>query len=208
MVYLMSALNFKEIPQAGLATGEQDEFELFARDFFAYLGYKIISEPDRGQDGGKDILVQESRIGIGGETKLLWLVSCKHFAHSNSGKSKAVGVDDEINVSDRINSNRCDGFIGFYSTIASSGLTQKLQGLLENNRKESQIFNRGNIEYFLFKAPEGLQIARRYFPKSMQIWDESKKFTENTSIQLATELDLNIIRQQYYEEYVQRKKEK
>lgn len=33
----MSALNFKEIPQANLATGEQDEFELFARDFFVSL---------------------------------------------------------------------------------------------------------------------------------------------------------------------------
>lgn len=204
----MSALNFKEIPQANLSNGEQDEFELFARDFFAYLGYKIISEPDRGQDGGKDILIQESRIGIGGETKLLWLVSCKHFAHSNSGKSKAVGVDDEINVSDRIKSNRCDGFIGFYSTIASSGLTQKLERLSENDRKEFKIFHRGNIEEILFKVPEGLQIARRYFSKSMQLWDESNNFTESTSIQSTSESDLKIIRQQYYEEYIQRKRQK
>jgi Restriction endonuclease len=204
----MSALNFKEIAQANLATGEQDEFELFARDFFAYLGYKIISEPDRGQDGGKDILIQESRIGIGGETKLLWLVSCKHFAHSNSGKGKAVGVDDEINVSDRIKSNRCDGFIGFYSTIASSGLTQKLEGLSENDRKEFKIFHRGNIEEILFKALEGLQIARRYFPKSMQLWNESNNFAESTPIQSASESDLKIIRQQHYEEYIRRKKQK
>lgn len=204
----MSVLNFKEIPQANLATGEQDEFELFARDFFAYLGYKILSEPDRGQDGGKDILIQESRIGIGGETKLLWLVSCKHFAHSNLGKGKAVGVDDEINVSDRIKSNRCDGFIGFYSTIASSGLTQKLKGLSEDDRKEFQVFHRGNIEEILFKAPEGLQIARRYFPKSMQLWDKSNNFAESNSIQSASESDLKLIRQQYYEEYIQRKKQK
>lgn len=204
----MSALNFKEIPQANLATGEQDEFELFARDFLAYLGYKIISEPARGQDGGKDILIQESRIGIGGETKLLWLVSCKHFAHSNLGKAKAVGVDDEINVSDRIKSNRCDGFIGFYSTIASTGLTQKLESLSAHERKEFKIFHRGNIEEILFKAPKGLQIARRYFPKSMQLWDESKNFNESTSIQSASESDLKIIRQQYYEEYIQRKNKK
>jgi hypothetical protein len=204
----MSALNFKEIPQANLATGEQDDFELFARDFFAYLGYKIISEPDRGQDGGKDILIQESRIGIGGETKLLWLVSCKHFAHSSSGKGKAVGVDDEINVSDRIKSNRCDGFIGFYSTIASSGLTKKLEGLSEYDGKEFKVFNRGNIEQILFKTPEGLQIARRYFPKSIQLWDELNNFTESTSVQSASESDPKIIRQQYYEEYIQRKKQK
>jgi hypothetical protein len=52
----MSALDFREIPQANAASGEQDEFELFARDFLAYLGYAIISEPDRGQDGGIPIL--------------------------------------------------------------------------------------------------------------------------------------------------------
>lgn len=202
----MSALNFREIPQANLATGEQDEFELFARDFFAYSGYIIISEPDRGQDGGKDILIQESRIGIGGETKLTWLVSCKHFAHSNKGK--AVGVDDEINISDRIKSHGCDGFIGFYSTIASSGLTQKLQGLAKDAQKEFQIFHRGNIEELLFKTPEGLKIARRYFPQSMQVWDKLEDCTQNIATQFSSKFNLEIIRQQHYEEYIQRKRQK
>jgi hypothetical protein len=159
----MSALDFREIPQANIANGKQDEFELFARDFLENLGYKIISEPDRGQDGGKDILVQESRTGIGGETQVLWLVSCKHFAHSNSGKGKSVGVDDEINVVDRIASNKCNGFIGFYSTIASSGLTKKLQDLSRDNHEAFKVFHRGKIEESLLKSPKGLQIARRYF---------------------------------------------
>ena len=203
----MSVLDFREIPQANLANGEQDEFELFARDFFVYLGYKIISEPDRGQDGGKDILVQESRTGIGGETKVLWLVSCKHFAHSNVGKGKAVGVDDEINVLDRLSSNKCDGFIGFYSTIASSGLTQKLKGLSEDKRKEFQIFHHGNIEEILFRSLEGLQVARRYLPKSMKLWDESQENIGSKSICNDSESDLRMLRQRYYEEYIQRKKQ-
>lgn len=203
----MSVLGFKEIPQANLANGEQDEFELFARDFFVYLGYKIISEPDRGQDGGKDILIQESRTGIGGETKVLWLVSCKHFAHSNLGKGKAVGVDDEINVSDRLSSNKCDGFIGFYSTIASSGLTQKLKGLSEDKHKEFQIFHRGNIEEILFRSLEGLQVARRYFPKSMKLWNESQGSIGSKPISDVSEFDLKTVREKYYEEYIQRKKQ-
>ena len=203
----MSALDFREIPQANLANGEQDEFELFARDFFAYLGYKIISEPDRGQDGGKDILVQESRTGIGGETKVLWLVSCKHFAHSNVGKGKAVGVDDEINVLDRLSSNKCDGFIDFYSTIASSGLTQKMKGLSEDRCKEFQIFHHGNIEEILFRSLEGLQVVRRYLPKSMKSWDESQENIGSKSICNDSESDLRMLRQRYYEEYIQRKKQ-
>jgi len=44
----MPILNFKEIPEAHIANGEQDRFEMFARDFLEYLGYKIISNPDRG----------------------------------------------------------------------------------------------------------------------------------------------------------------
>lgn len=202
----MSALDFTEIPQANLANGKQDEFELFARDFFACLGYKIISEPDRGQDGGKDILIQESRIGVGGETLMLWLVSCKHFSHSNSGKGKAVGVDDEINVSDRLSSNKCDGFIGFYSTIASSGLTQKLQGL--SGYKQFKVFHRGSIEEFLFRSLEGLQIARRYFPESMKSWDESSSIVKDPVVHNDSEVDLKTTRQKYYEEYIQRKRKK
>jgi hypothetical protein len=201
----MSVLDFKEIPQANLANGKQDEFELFARDFLVYLGYKIISEPDRGQDGGKDILIQECRTGIGGETKVVWLVSCKHFAHSNQGKGKAVGVDDEINVSDRLSSSKCDGFIGFYSTIASSGLNQKLKEISEDKRKEYQLFHRGNIEYSLFRFTEGLQVARRYFPKSMKLWDDSQG-SVGKSICDNSEFDLKTVRQKYYDEYIQRKK--
>lgn len=37
----MSAINFKEIPEAHLGGGMQDTFELFARDFLSHLGYKI-----------------------------------------------------------------------------------------------------------------------------------------------------------------------
>lgn len=202
----MAALDFKEIPQANTATGEQDEFELFARDFFAYLGYVIISEPDRGQDGGKDILIQEYRKGIGGETKLIWLVSCKHFAHSSSGKGKAVGVDDEINVSDRVKSNKSNGFIGFYSTIASSGLTRKLEGWAEEDRKEFQIFHRGKIESQLLCKHEGLQIAQRYFPSSMKKWQELNSTISESSAQSMS--DLKDLRHQFYEEYIKRKKKK
>ena len=114
----MPVLNFKEISEAHIADGKQDDFELLARDFLEFLGYKILSDPDRGADGGKDIIVQETRNGVGGETILRWLVSCKHKA--SSGKS--VSANDDSNILDRVMTHKCDGFIGFYSTLASSGL--------------------------------------------------------------------------------------
>lgn len=71
-------LDFKEIPQANLGSGNQDTFELFARDFLQILCYEIIQHPDRGADGKKDLIVRESRLGLSGVSHLKWLVSCKH----------------------------------------------------------------------------------------------------------------------------------
>lgn len=196
----MPILDFKEIAQANKATGMQDDFELFCRDFFNYLGYEILTEPSRGQDGGIDLLAQETRTGIGGKSCIKWLVSCKHNAHSQRGKS--VGTDDEVNILDRVESNGCNGFIGAYSTIASAGLTSKLKGLAESKKLEFQIFNRGKIEETLFRRKEGIDIALRFFPKSMKIYQNEDILTNSD------QSIINLIgkRQGFYEEYLQRKR--
>lgn len=163
----MSVLNFKEIPEAHIASGKQDTFELFARDFLSFMGYKILSEPDRGADGGADLIVEEIRRGVGGETSVKWLVSCKHKAHSG----KSVTPTDDANIRDRVESKKCNGFIGFYSTLASSGLS----GLLDGNRDkiEVQIFDFAKIEARLIHSAKGLQIAERYFPISLKSWRDN-----------------------------------
>ena len=66
----MAIIDFKEIPQANIANGEQDIFELFAREFFHTIGFSIIQDPDRGQDGGRDIIVSEKRTGIIGDSDI------------------------------------------------------------------------------------------------------------------------------------------
>lgn len=116
-------INFKEIPIGKKLTENLDDFEKFARDFLIASGFEIITDPTRGADGGLDIKALEKRKGNFGTTDFYWLVSCKHYA--NSGK--AVGVSDEIDIIDRMNSNQCNGFMGFYSSIASSGLLKKLE---------------------------------------------------------------------------------
>jgi hypothetical protein len=129
--------------------------------------------------------------------------SCKHFSHSKSGKGTSVGVEDEINISDRVRSFKCFGFIGFYSTVVSSGLNTRLENLEKDFK--FKIYHRGNIEETLLRDQEGMKIARRYFPESMKVWDKSNTSVENNVIiNKITELDN--IRQQYYDEYIQRKK--
>lgn len=152
-------LDFKEIPEANKGTGLQDTFELFTRDFLSYLGYRIVQDPDRGADGKKDLIVDEIIKGITSEYTIRWLVSCKHFAHSGC----AVKDTDEINISDRLKQRHCDGFMGVYSTLASTSLSGILQG-----QDHYLVFDREKIESFLLNKLDGQKIACRYFPISFR----------------------------------------
>jgi hypothetical protein len=162
----MPALDFTEIPSAKASKetpGEQDTFELFARDVLEHIGFKIISQPNRGPDQGKDIVIEEIRRGVGGESKIRWLVSCKHYA--NMGRS--VNPDDEVNILERTNVHKCDGFLGFYSTLQSTGLASLLEG---QSSIGTQVYDRERIERTLLGSSHGITIAKRYFPESMRKW--------------------------------------
>jgi hypothetical protein len=163
MLY-MPVLEFIEIPEAHLATGKQDSFEFFAADFLEMLGYEVPNRPGRGADLGKDLLVIEKRAGIGGETRVKWLVSCKHKVHSG----RAVGLDDEQNLVERVEGHSCGGFIGFYSTLPSSSLNDRLNQL--RSRFEVQVFDRERIEGQLLRTAGGILVAKRYMPDSMSRW--------------------------------------
>lgn len=177
----MSIIDFKEIPEAHIANGQQDSFELFARDFLEYMGYKIIVDPSRGADGGKDLIVEEARTGVGGISIIKWLVSCKHKAHSGI----SVTLDDEKDISDRVRANHCEGFIGFYSTLSSSGLSSKLENMKQEF--DYQIYDCKKIEKHLIGSLEGTTLAKRYFPISINNWNKEKPqpakiFTEDVEI--------------------------
>lgn len=177
----MPILDFKEIPEAHKSSGLQDTFELFARDVLSFMGYIIITEPDRGADGGVDLIIEEKRIGVGGETIIRWLVSCKHQAFSGKSVSPTV----ESNIRDRIETHKCNGFIGFYSTLPSSGLSTNLEGM--KDKFDYQIFDKEKIEKELLHSSDGLQIAERYFPKSLNEWKTenpkpAKLFIDNPSL--------------------------
>ncbi len=166
----MPILDFNEIPSARAdksPPGLEDTFELFSRDFFEMMGYGIISPPNRGPDFSKDIVVEEVRRGIGGETKIKWLVSCKHYAYSGESISPKV----ELNISDRVRANNCNGFIGFYSTIPSSGLIEIIEGLTDI---EHQIFDKERIEKYVLGSSEGIEIGKRYFHQSIRKWLSSR----------------------------------
>jgi hypothetical protein len=159
----MPILDFKEIPTAACGAA-RDQFELFAREFLEFFGFKTIVGPDRGPDAGRDLIVEEIRAGVAGETRLRWLVSCKHKAHSGA----SVTPDDERDVHDRVRTHRCSGFLGFYSAIPSSGLATKLNAI--GLPFEVQIYEPERIEKELLKSATAMALAKRFFPVSLALW--------------------------------------
>jgi hypothetical protein len=74
-----------------------------------------------------------------------------------------VRPSDELNVLERVQSAGCDGFLGFYSTVASSGLVN----LLGNCHSiEVQFFDHEQIERHLLESSNGHRLAERFFPLS------------------------------------------
>ena len=150
-------IDFKEIPY------DADDWELFARDFLAELGFTIESPPDRGPDQGKDMLALETVTGKLHSYTFRWLVSCKHFATSGNAVNESK---DEPNILERMRSFQADGFIGFYSTIASSGLNGRLRELrIRGDIRDYQLFDHKRIEDYLMRLGFS-RIFTRYFPES------------------------------------------
>jgi hypothetical protein len=160
----MPAIDFTEI-SVGTGGAARDQFELFAREFLESIGFSIVVGPDRGADAGRDLVLEEVRTGIAGETRVRWLVSCKHKAHSG----RSVTPEDETDIHDRVGTHKCDGFLGFYSTIPSAGLANKLNA--RDLPFETQIFDQEKIEKHLL-TPSGMTLARRFFPKSIAKWQK------------------------------------
>lgn len=148
-------INFKEI-------SEGETWELFARDFLSELGFYIVSSPDRGPDGGKDMLCSEDLKGALSQYRFNWLVSCKNFASSE----RSVTEQDEQNIFERLEAFNADGFIGFYSTVPSSGLNARLHSLRANGKiKDYKIFDHRLIENHLIRVGYS-NLLMRYFPES------------------------------------------
>ncbi len=173
-------IDFKEIPPANRGNGEQDRFEQFACDFLETIGFKIIRRPDRGPDGKKDLIVSDTRIGVSGETTIKWLVSCKHNAHAGV----AVKDTDEQDIYDRVIKHRCQGFLGFYSTLPASTLSDKLYAL--RDRIENTTFDSTRIERELLLNNQKERLLASYFPIShdkhrQNLFSDNSKQTDNKS---------------------------
>ncbi|APQ10353.1 hypothetical protein BJP27_02090 [Pseudomonas oryzihabitans] len=154
----MPNINFKELHSPSFDHGDRDQFEKFCREFLnCILKFTILSDPGRGPDGGLDIKASD-------KAGRNILVSCKHYAHSN----RSVGRSDEQDIVDRLHEHNCQVFYGFYSTIASSGLKDKLDRLKVAGKLTYELWDSEKIERHLLEGTKGYSLARRFFPLSVE----------------------------------------
>ena len=176
------------------------------------IGFKIIRRPDRGPDGKKDLIVSDQRTGVGGVITIQWLVSCKHYAHTGI----AVKDTDEEDIVDRIAKHKCQGFLGFYSTLPASSLSDKLNAL--QDKIEYSTYDSTRIEKELLGSNQRDRLLASYFPLSHDKYRQRKlqddrfddKNAKQTSIQLTEEdvlritktaiilLEIEKIKEEYY----------
>jgi len=155
-------IDFKEIPSAKGGQVGQDAWALFAREFFAALHLDIEKGPDRGPDSGRDLVITEKRKGLLGSGQHKWLVSCKHYAHSN----KSVPNGDEPDILGRVGRFKADGFIGFYSTIPSAELNRTLESY--KSQINVIVYDSASIERMLLNNPDLKEVFARFFPHSFK----------------------------------------
>jgi hypothetical protein len=105
------------------------------------------------------------------------LVSAKHFAHSG----RAVGVHDELDLSDRLRRFEADRFVGVYSTVPSSGLTEKLTQL----GIRFAMYDRGRISSALLEDTRLDRVFESYFPQSYR---RARSQIDEGRLRLFTEL--------------------
>lgn len=184
-------IDFKDIAPSNKGGRDQDVFEQFACAFLEAKGFEIVQRPDRGPDGKKDLIVKELLQGLSGKSEMLWLVSCKHNAHSN----RSVNDVDEPDISDRVLKFNCQGFMGFYSTIPSSGLANKLHSLKTHNKRfDYIIYDSSRISNELLSMNRCAAIIANFFPNSYEKYSQlnfpSASFQRNDNF----ETDLNVVK--------------
>lgn len=167
----MGIIDFREIVSANVnhvsskdaplgKSNLSDDFEAFCQEFFINVRRaKILKAISKGPDGGIDLGVEET---MGDGSRIKWLVSCKHHAHSG----KSVSDREERNILERVAYLEYDGFIPFYTTFPAATVGNHIYGVEKLGKRVERYF-KDRIERELLTSPAGIQLAARYFPRSM-----------------------------------------
>ncbi|MDA2519989.1 restriction endonuclease [Bacillus cereus] len=148
-------LEFKELSIDGT------DLERLVREIFVREGFET-HWTGKGADGGRDLLVKEQVKGPLSNFERLWLVQCKHKAHSG----KAVGKDEANSLITDCRRVGATGYLMICTTALTSGLIQAYKEL-ENTEDNLVIdyWDEVRLEDKLLK-PCNFSLIDQFFPNS------------------------------------------
>ncbi len=153
-------LNFKELPSDGQG------FELLVRELLFRQGFRVYWS-GKGADGGRDLICEETRDSLFLPDKRIWLLQCKHNAHSG----KSVGIGELDDIVDSCNHHGANGYVLACSTHPSSTVVERLERITSNksNQLSATYWDSVTLERML-SEPSLWSVAQKFFPESASGW--------------------------------------
>lgn len=147
------AIDYKKLSMDG------EDFELLCRDVLESYGAEIISEPTRGPDQKKDLVIElESKDPLGNTEKSKYLVQCKHKAHSNKSVFEAELGDfrSACLLHDTV------GYFLITSTIPSVTVANNLNAESNKGSLKTIIWDGKKLAGKIESSPISFQIIEKY----------------------------------------------
>lgn len=146
-------INYKKLDVNG------EDFELLCRDVLESYDALIVSEPTRGPDQKKDLVIEiTSRDLLGNSEKIKYLVQCKHKAHS--GRSVLEAEIGDFRSACLL--HKTDGYFLITSTIASVTVANNLNAEKESGPLKVIIWDGKKLEGKIESSPNSSQIIEKY----------------------------------------------
>jgi hypothetical protein len=154
-------LDFTELSKDG------QDLELLIRELLVMKGQRAYWS-GKGSDGGKDLICHESINSIFVPETKIWLLQCKHNAHSG----KSVSLNDLDDIVDSCNHHGAKGYVLVCSTHPSSKVVERLEGITANphNNIVATYWDAVMIEQLL-STPRFWTLAQRFFPISANAYE-------------------------------------
>ena len=147
-------LDFTELSPDG------NDLELLTRELLFSRGFSP-RWSGKGQDAGRDLLVDELGPALFGSQGRSWLVSCKQ----KTSPDQSVGQSALDGVMEACAQHQTEGFLLVCSTYPSSGTVERLDDLKKSRTLLTHYWDGVTIERLL-STPRDWPIAQRFFPRS------------------------------------------
>ena len=136
-----------------------EEFEFFCRDLFESLGVEILSDPSRGPDGKKDLIIRQSVEDIiGRKESYTLLVQCKNKAVSQ----KSIYESDLGDIRSACGHHGTDGYFLITTTVLSTTVQRNFEAIKKKGTYIVHYWDKYKLEEYILKSIDGIDLLEKY----------------------------------------------